>query len=118
MIDVFQAPKELLSQIQAVTSERELIQLVSREIASYQFATKVDCPELDIALAATGGPTHWVKGDSLKIDFTPALNRASTSGDILIEVPQAYVNLVTPAGFIPLVDIIYSQGQLYAKQLN
>ena len=118
MIDVFHGPETLLCLIQAVVDERKLIQLVSREISTYQFATKVKTTELDIALAVTGGNTHWVKGDNLNIEFTPSIERKSRFGDIFIEQPQAYVNLVTPAGFIPLVDILYSQGQLYTKKLN
>jgi hypothetical protein len=45
-------------------------------------------------------------------------NRRTTFGDILIEQPQGYVNLATPAGFIPLVDVVYSLGQLSLKQIN
>jgi len=118
MIDVFNATQSLQVEMQQVTNERSLLQLVIKHIHSYEFSTKVDNDELDIAFAATGGLTRWVNSDNLKIKCDPTPNRQTTFGDILIEQPQGYVNLATPAGFIPLVDVVYSQGQLVIKQIN
>jgi thioredoxin reductase len=118
MIDVFNATPWLQAKIQQAANERSLLQLVVKHIRSYEFSTKVDIEEIDIAFAATGGMTHWVNSDNLKIKCDPIPNRQTTFGDILIEQPQGYVNLATPAGFIPLVDIVYSLGQLSLKQIN
>jgi hypothetical protein len=118
MIEVFNAPQSLQLKIQHAANERILLQLVVKHIQSYEFATKVASDEIDIAFAATGGLTRWINADNLKIKCTPAPIRQTTFGDILIEQPQGYVNLATPAGFIPLVDVVYSQGQLSIKQIN
>jgi hypothetical protein len=118
MIDVFNAAQPLQVKIQQVENERSLLQLVIKYIHSYEFSTKVDSDEIDIAFAATGGLTRWVNGDNLKIKCDPEPNRQTTFGDILIEQPEGYVNLATPAGFIPLVDVVYSQGQLSLKKIN
>lgn len=118
MIDVFNATQSLQLKIQQAADERSMLQLVIEDIRSYEFSTKVASDELDIAFAATGGLTRWVNADNLKIECEPAPNRQTTFGDILIEQPQGYVNLATPAGFIPLVDVIYSLGQLSLKKIN
>ena len=118
MIDVFNATQSLQIKIQQAENERSLLQLVIKHISSYEFSTKVDSDEIDIAFAASGGVTRWINGDNLKIKCDPTPNRQTTFGDILIEQPQGYVNLATPAGFIPLVDIVYSLGQLSLKQIN
>ena len=118
MIDVFNATQSLQVKIKQAANERTLLQLVINHIHNYEFSTQVDSNEIDIAFAATGGLTHWVNGDNLKIKYDPVPNRQTTFGDILIEQPQGYVNLATPAGFIPLVDVVYSQGQLSLKQIN
>ena len=118
MIDIFNASPSLQTKIQQAVNERSLLQLVIRHIRSYEFSTKVDSDEIDIAFAATGGMTRWVNSDNLKIKCEPMPNRQTTFGDILIEQPQGYVNLATPAGFIPLVDVVYSLGQLSLKQMN
>ena len=118
MIDVFNATPSLLTKLQQAANERSLLQLVVKHIRSYEFSSKVDSDEIDIAFAATGGTTRWVNSDNLKIKCDPTPNRQTTFGDILIEQPQGYVNLATPAGFIPLVDVVYSQGQLVIKQIN
>jgi hypothetical protein len=118
MIDVFNAAQPLQEKIQQAENERALLQLVIKHIHSYEFSTKVDSDEIDIAFAATGGLTHWVNSDQLKIKCEPEPSRQSTFGDILIEQPQGHVNLATPAGFIPLVDVVYSQGQLGIKKIN
>ena len=118
MIDVFNAAQPLQVKIQEAENERSLLQIVIKHIHNYEFSTKVDSDEIDIAFAATGGLTRWVNGDNLKIKCEPEPNRQTTFGDILIEQPQGYVNLATPAGFIPLVDVVYSQGQLSLKKIN
>ncbi|MFT4811325.1 MAG: hypothetical protein ACI9LX_004698 [Paraglaciecola sp.] len=118
MIDVFNATPSLQEKIQQAANERSLLQLVVKHIGSYEFSTKVDIDEIDIAFAASGGVTRWVNADNLKIKCDPTPNRQTTFGDILIEQPQGYVNLATPAGFIPLVDIVYSLGQLSLKKIN
>jgi hypothetical protein len=118
MIDVFNATQLLQVEIQKAVDERALLQLVMKNIHGYEFSTQVDSDEIDIAFAASGGQTRWVNSDNLQIKCDPIPNRQTTFGDILIEQPQGYVNLSTPAGFIPLVDVIYSQGQLSLKQLN
>lgn len=118
MIDVFNAPQLLQVKIQQAANERSLLQLVIKHIHSYEFSTKVHSDEIDIAFAASGGLTRWVNGDNLKIKCDPLPNRQTTFGDILIEQPQGYVNLATPAGFIPLVDVVYTLGQLSLKKMN
>jgi hypothetical protein len=118
MIDIFNATPTLLAKIQQAANERALLQLVTEHIQSYEFSTKVDIDEIDIAFAASGGMTRWVNVDNLKIKCDPLPDRQTTFGDILIEQPQGYVNLATPAGFIPLVDVVYSLGQLSLKQIN
>jgi hypothetical protein len=118
MIDVFNAPQSLQIKFQQASNERALLQLVVEHIHSYEFATKAESDELDIAFAATGGLTRWINSDNIKIKCDPLPIRKTTFGDILIEQPQGYVNLATPAGFIPLVDVVYSQGQLGLKQIN
>ena len=118
MIEIFNATQSLQSKIQKAANERELLQLVINHINNYEFSTKVHSDEIDIAFAASGGLTQWIKADNLKIKCDPIPNRLTTFGDILIEQPQGYVNLATPAGFIPLVDIVYTLGQLSLKQIN
>ena len=118
MIAIFHASTPLLSKLQNISDERSLIQLILSSLDNYQFATQVKSAELDIAFAATGGTTHWVNIDKIIIQFEPLPSRATTFGDLLIEQPQNYINLATPAGFIPLVDLVYSHGQLSRKQIN
>jgi hypothetical protein len=118
MIQVFHASETLLTKLQNMSDERSLMQLVMASLNQYHFATQVKSAELDIAFAATGGKTRWVNGDKTDIEFTPTPNRATTFGDLLIEQPHNYINLATPAGFIPLVDLTYSQGQLNRIQIN
>jgi hypothetical protein len=118
VIDIFTAPEILQRNFKQVTGERQLITIVMQNIETYCFATQVNCDEIDIAFALTGGQTRWINADDTKIDFQPKLNRPITFGDILIELPQGFINLATPAGFIPLVDLLYTQGQISRKQLN
>lgn len=118
MIDIFHASEQLQTKLQQSKDERSLMKLVASCLDNYQFATQVKCAELDIAFAATGGKTNWVNADNTSIAFEPLPNRATTFGDLLIEHPHNYINLATPAGFIPLVDLIYTQGQLSRKQIN
>ncbi len=118
MIDVFNANQSLQVIIQKAEDERTLVKLVTKHIHNYEFSTQVDSDEIDIAFAASGGMTRWVNVDNLKIKCDPLPDRQTTFGDILIEQPQGYVNLATPAGFIPLVDVVYSLGQLSLKQIN
>lgn len=119
MIDVFHAQPQLRQLFQSVNNERELISLVATTLHEYCHATRVKHSELDIAFAATGGPTQWVNVDNISIDFTPSPGRRTDYGDILVEQAYGYVNLSTPAGFIPLVDIIEDNGSLRRKvQVN
>lgn len=118
MIDIFHATETLQTMLQNMSDERSLIQLVISSLDNYQFATQVKSTELDIAFAATGGTSRWVNAEHIKIAFAPTPKRATTFGDLLIEYPQNYINLATPAGFIPLVDLSYSQGQLSRIQIN
>ncbi|GAA0859564.1 hypothetical protein [Aliiglaciecola litoralis] len=118
MIYVFHASEILLKQLYAVENERELVTLVMLNLANYQLAGRVKNDELDIAFAATGGPSTWLNTDNLSIDVTPEPERDSRFGDILVEVFSGYVNLSTPAGFIPLVDAVEQNGELSRKQLN
>ena len=60
MIDVFNATPSLLTKLQQAANERSLLQLVVKHIRSYEFSTKVDSDEIDIAFAATGGTTRWL----------------------------------------------------------
>lgn len=118
MIDVFHASKSLQEEMATLDNERTLVTLVSANLHQYILATRVKHPELDIAFAATGGPTQWVNVDNMTVDFTPAPQRATNFGDILVEQGTGYVNLSTPAGFIPLVDVVESTGELSRKTLS
>jgi hypothetical protein len=118
MISMYFAPSILQQQLSLVKSERELLKLVTREIALYDFAIQVDSLELDLAFAAAGGASPWVMADKLPAILTPAPQRKATFGDLLVETQDGYVNIATPAGFIPLVDIEYNLGQLRLKQYN
>lgn len=112
MIDVFHADKFTLEQIQSAENERSAIELVVSALAQYKKAASVKHAELDIAFAATGGPTQWLNADALDIGVSPIPARATQYGDILVEHGTGYVNLSTPAGFIPLVDVIEREGKL------
>lgn len=112
MIDVFHADEITLEQIQSAENERIAIVLVVSSLAQYKKAARVKHSELDIAFAATGGPTQWLNADALDINVSPEPQRATQYGDILVEQGTGYVNLSTPAGFIPLVDVIEREGKL------
>lgn len=118
MISMYFAPPALQQRLTSVDSERELLKLVTQEISLYDFATQIDSFELDLAFAAAGGTSPWVMADKLPAIIAPAPRRKATFGDILVETQQGYVNIATPAGFIPLVDIEYNHGQLRQKQYN
>ncbi|MEP4891358.1 MAG: hypothetical protein ABJV04_15125 [Aliiglaciecola sp.] len=118
MIYVFHAQDKLMRLLENVENERALISTVIKNIDLYQLATRVKHSELDIAFAASGGPTTWVNGDNLAVDYAPQPNRNSMFGDVLVEMANGYANLSTPAGFIPLIDVIERNGQLLKKQLN
>jgi hypothetical protein len=118
MIDVFHADDDLQRQIQNVDNERELIKVVMQKLHHYSLATRVKHSEIDIAFAATGGPSQWVNVDKMTIEFEPVPIRQTLYGDILVEQSVGYVNLSTPAGFIPLVDAVESLGSLKKKQLS
>ncbi|MCC2617739.1 hypothetical protein LJ739_15915 [Aestuariibacter halophilus] len=118
MIDIFHAQHLLQQQMASAPDERSMIRMVMAALDSYALATSVKHAELDIAFAATGGPTQWVNVDNMAVDFSPQPERASQYGDILVERAYGYVNLSTPAGFIPLVDVIAELGILKRKQLN
>lgn len=118
VIDIFNASAQLQTKLQDVANERALVQLVIDNIHNFEFSTQVRCSDIDIAFAASGGKTHWLNSDSQSIECSPPPSRHTAFGDILIEHPQGYVNLATPAGFIPLVDVVYSQGKLSKKCIN
>lgn len=118
MISMYYAPPELQVRLTLVDGERELLKIVTQEIQSYDFAIQIDSFELDLAFAAAGGISPWVMADTQPTILKHSIERAATFGDILVETLQGYVNLATPAGFIPLVDIEYSQGKLRQKQYN
>ncbi len=118
MIYVFHALSKLQQAMTRVDNERALVQLVYGHLEHYDFATQVKHSELDIAFAATGGPTAWVNVDNMTVAFNPVPSRSSDYGDILVEGANGFVNLSTPAGFIPLVDVIERNGKLLRKQLN
>lgn len=118
MIYVYHADAALQIEMGLVTNERELVGLVMANLEQYQLATRVKHSELDIVFAATGGPTAWVNVDNMSVDYAPSLSRPSAYGDILVETCNGYVNLSTPAGFIPLIDVVEYNGQLNKKQFN
>lgn len=118
MIWIFHADRQLLEQISAVQNEIELIKLVSAALSNYYQATKVKHSELDVAFVATGGPSFWANSSSMNIDYFPVPERPSQFGDILVEQAFGYANLSTPAGFIPLVDVVEQHGFLQRKTIN
>ncbi|MDP5032951.1 MAG: hypothetical protein NWQ54_22580 [Paraglaciecola sp.] len=118
MIAMYYAPPELQTRLTQVNGERELLKLVTKEIALYDFATKIDSFELDLAFAAAGGISPWVMADNLPEVLNQPLLRTATFGDLLVETVQGYVNLATPAGFIPVIDVEYNLGLLRQKQFN
>lgn len=118
MIYIFHAQNSLLTSMSETQNERNLVQLVINHLDQYEYATSVKHSELDIAFAATGGPTAWVNVDNMSVDFHPVPKRTSEYGDILVEAANGFVNLSTPAGFIPLVDVIEQQGNLRRKTFN
>ncbi|GAA6186511.1 MULTISPECIES: hypothetical protein [Alteromonadaceae] len=118
MIYVFHAQDKLMDLLANVENERVLISTVIQNIHLYQLATRVKHSELDIAFAASGGPTAWVNVDNLSVDYAPEPSRQSKFGDVLVEMANGFANLSTPAGFIPLIDVIERNGQLLKKQLN
>lgn len=118
MIAMYFAPLALQLRFSQVKGERDLLRLATEEVLMYDFATQIDSFELDLAFAAAGGISHWVMADKLPTILNPKPQRMATFGDILVETRQAYVNIATPAGFIPLVDIEYNHGQLRQKQYN
>ena len=118
VIDVFHADELLQLEFATLENERMLVALVLNRLDDYQHATRVKHPELDIAFAATGGPTVWVNVDNMMVDYAPTPARRSEYGDILVEQGTGYVNLSTPSGFIPLVDVIESFGTLVRNTLT
>ena len=118
MIHVFHADQDLQSMISEVENERSLVNLVMANLQKYRLATSVKHSELDIAFAATGGPSAWVNVDNMSVSFNPPLERPSLYGDVLVELASGFVNLSTPAGFIPLVDALERNAVLTKKQLN
>jgi hypothetical protein len=87
-------------------------------VSDYEFACQVASDDLDLAFVSAGGALPWMASYSAEQPDIPAIKRPIDYGDILIEQPSGYVNLATPAGFIPLVDIIFQTGQLHKKQFN
>ncbi len=118
MIHVFHADKDLQYLMSETENERGLVSLVMSNLAKYQLATSVKHSELDIAFAATGGPSAWVNVDNMSVDYNPPPERASLYGDVLVELASGFVNLSTPAGFIPLVDVLERDAALVRLQLN
>lgn len=118
MIAVFHANYVLQVQLNQVKNERELVNLVLESLTNYQLACRVGHGELDIAYAASGGETSWINADLTHIDIHPTPERGTTHGDILVEQNKGFVHLVTPSGFIPLVDVIEVNAELRMKCLN
>ena len=118
MIDVFHASDALLQKLQDCSNERELLKLVESCLAEYEFASAVNHCELDIAFAAAGGPSTWLEVSVADVTVEPLPGRDSSNGDILVERPLGFVHLATPAGFIPLVDVVVSHPHLQKKVLN
>jgi hypothetical protein len=118
MIYLYQATPTLQKQMRQLNSERELLRLVIDSVGDYEFACQVASDDLDLAFVSAGGALPWMANFSAELPAIPAIQRPIDYGDILIEQPSGYVNLATPAGFIPLVDIIFQSGQLYKKQFN
>jgi hypothetical protein len=118
LIWIYHANPRLQLLISSASNEIELIKLVIACLTDYYQATRVKHSELDIAFAATGGPSPWVNARSMHIEFSPHPTRPSQYGDILVEQAFGYVNLSTPAGFIPLVDVVEQQGFLKRKTIN
>ncbi|GAC13619.1 hypothetical protein [Aliiglaciecola lipolytica] len=118
MIYIFHAQDQLMDTLAEVENERALLATVIENIHLYHLATRVKHSELDIAFAASGGPTAWVNVDNMSVDFAPKPSRRSKFGDVLVEMANGFANLSTPAGFIPLVDIIERNGQLLKKQFS
>lgn len=118
MIYIFHANNELMSLLAKADNERTLVTTVVENLHLYSLATRVKQSELDIAFAATGGPTAWINVDNITVEFEPKPARGSSYGDVLVEIQTGYVNLSTPAGFIPLIDVIERNGILQKKQLN
>lgn len=118
MIDIFHASDSLRRKLHTIDNERDLIQLVMKNLSQYRFATRVEHSELDIAFAASGGPSHFANGDAADVACTPQVNRPTEFNDILLERQTGYINLSTPAGFIPLVDAVERNGFLHKKLLS
>ena len=118
MIDVFHANNELIEKITAAENERELIKIVQASLHEYLLASTVQHSELDIAFSVTGGPSNWQDVTCFDVPCTPKPARKSGYGDILVEKASDFVHLATPAGFIPLVDVLPMQAQLKNKRLN
>lgn len=118
MINLYHASQELLNDIEQVNGERELISLVTQSLEQYRFVSSIYNQELDLAYAATGGAAQWYPADAKTIRVDPKPPRQSTFGDILVEAKSGYVNLATPAGFIPLVDVEQWSTELRVRVLN
>lgn len=118
MIDVFHATDALLKTLQDCSNERELIRQVESQLTEYEFASSVQHSELDIAYAAAGGPSTWLEVSVADVNVQPSPPRDSGNGDILVERQSGFVHLSTPAGFIPLVDVVVSHQRLQKKVLN
>ncbi|QHJ12826.1 hypothetical protein FX988_03084 [Paraglaciecola mesophila] len=118
MIDIFHASDSLRRKLHTIDNERDLIQLVMKNLSQYRFATRVEHSELDIAFAASGGPSHFANDDAADVACTPQVNRPTEFNDILLERQTGYINLSTPAGFIPLVDAVERNGFLHKKLLS
>jgi hypothetical protein len=119
LIDIFHASESLQKKLQNIENERELVQLVLKNLSQYRFATRVDHSELQSAFSATGGqyPGQPAKGEQT-ITGKPVPTRATQYNDILLERKPGFIHLATPAGFIPLVDAIERNGFLHKKLLS
>jgi hypothetical protein len=118
LIAVFHANSELQTRLYQVENERELVNLVLASLPQYEIACRVMHSELDIAYAASGGETSWINADLTHIDMQPTPERSTAHGDILVEQESGFMHLVTPSGFIPLVDAIEVNAELRKKSLN
>ncbi|MFQ3198685.1 MAG: hypothetical protein ACI8R9_000779 [Paraglaciecola sp.] len=123
MIDIFHASESLQKKLQNIENERELVQLVLKNLSQYRFASRVDHSELQSVFAATGSqlpgePAPGNNADGQAITCKPVPTRATQYNDILLERKPGFIHLATPAGFIPLVDAIERNGFLHKRLLN
>ena len=118
MIWIYHATSQLQRNMHYVDDELALLRLVMASLDQYHYVAHVKHCELDVAFVVTGGPSVWTNAQSMHVCFAPQPQRPSDYGDILFEQAYGYANLSTPAGFIPLVDVVERHGSLVRKTLN